>query len=96
MLVPRCAHYWQTPRFRSLDRRKGLRSVVPVHGSSQLASVVGVHGHLNYVGEQELRKQAMMIYWMNPHELTQAIPPAYTEYIGQHLLAAINGGGGEQ
>lgn len=32
---------------------------------------------------------AMGIDWMNRYELTQAIPPAYTEFIGRHLLKAI-------
>ena len=32
------------------------------------------------------RKQAMGIDWMAPSELDQAIPPAYTEYIGAQLL----------
>jgi DNA (cytosine-5)-methyltransferase 1 len=87
-----CAHYWQTPRFVSLDRRKGrnpIRSTVPVHGGGQLASVVGVHGHHNYSGERELRERAMGIDWMDPYELTQAIPPAYTEHIGGYLLAEV-------
>lgn len=89
MAMP-CAHYWQLPRFRSLDQRRHKpKTTVPVHGSSQLASVVGVHGHLNYAGEQELRQRAMNIDWMTPYELTQAIPPAYTEHIGHYLMAAL-------
>lgn len=87
-----CAHHWQKPRFRSLDQRRGLKSVVPVYGGGQiagLASVVGVHGHINYSGERELRERAMGIDWMTPAELAQAIPPAYTEHIGQYLMAEI-------
>jgi DNA (cytosine-5)-methyltransferase 1 len=76
-LVPPCAHHWQRPRFRSLDSQQ-----------KTLASVVGVHGHLNYAGEDVLREQAMGIDWMATDELTQAIPPAYAEYIGTFLLAA--------
>ena len=30
--------------------------------------------------------KAMNIDWMTRYELTQAIPPAYTEFIGKHLL----------
>lgn len=67
---------WQRPRFRSLEKKR----------EGKLARVVGVHGHINYKGEGELRKQAMAIDWMSDYELTQAIPPAYTEYIGGYLL----------
>lgn len=34
-------------------------------------------------------KKAMGIDWMNAKELSQAIPPAYTEYIGKFLFQAI-------
>jgi DNA (cytosine-5)-methyltransferase 1 len=94
-MVPPCAHHWQTPRFQSLDRRRGKKSVVEVvgmgnkHHKNALASVVGVHGHHNYAGERGLREWAMDIDWMSPYELTQAIPPAYTEFIGHQLLAHI-------
>jgi hypothetical protein len=52
----------------------------------QLASVVGVHGNCNYAGEFEVRKKAMGIDWMTNAELSQAIPPAYTRFIGTQLL----------
>jgi DNA (cytosine-5)-methyltransferase 1 len=35
------------------------------------------------------RKRVMGIDWMNRNELAQAIPPAYTEYIGAQLLDAV-------
>lgn len=34
-------------------------------------------------------KAAMGIDWMTRDELTQAIPPAYTEYIGKQLIEAL-------
>jgi len=34
-------------------------------------------------------KEAMGIEWMSKSELIQSIPPAYTEYIGKQLLAAM-------
>ena len=89
LLSTPCSHHWQRPRFPSMDKRRGLKSVVPVYGSTQLMSVVGVHGHLKHAGEQELRQAAMGIDWMSPYELTQAIPPAYTELIGHQLMAHI-------
>jgi len=84
-LVPPCAHHWQKPRFISLDRRRGLAQL----DTRGMASVVGVHGHHNYAGERALREWAMDIDWMSPYELTQAIPPAYTEFIGAQLLAHV-------
>ncbi len=78
--APECNHAAQTPRFRSLDSRQKV-----------LASVVGVHGHLNYAGEGELRNRAMGIDWMTQEELAQAIPPAYTEWMGRRLLPAVGG-----
>lgn len=74
-----CRHKVWSPRFRSLDAR-----------AKTLATVVGVHGHLNYSGEMALREQAMEIDWMTPAELSQAIPPRYTRFVGDQLLAHIN------
>lgn len=39
----------------------------------------------------DIGRQAMGIDWMTRAEITQAIPPAYTEYIGQQLLNALKG-----
>lgn len=75
-----CEHARQTPRFRSLDSRRSAGS---------LACVVGVHGHLNYPGELALRQAAMGIDWMRNDELSQAIPPAYTLFVGTQLLRAL-------
>lgn len=42
----------------------------------------------NFIGAEEGRK-AMGIDWMARSELSQAIPPPYTEYIGQQLMKVI-------
>lgn len=38
-----------------------------------------------YQGTIEEKREAMDIYWMNRNELSQAIPPKYTEFIGGFL-----------
>lgn len=45
-----------------------------------------------YQGTAEERREAMGIDWMGHAELSQAIPPAYTEHIGGYLIAAVSDG----
>lgn len=73
-----CRHRIWDRRFRSLDKRQKV-----------MAQAVGVHGHLNYSGEREIREQAMGIDWMSTDELCEAIPPAYCEFLGAQLLAHL-------
>ena len=56
-----------------------------------LSSVVSVFGRGQGLGpgESELWRKAMGIDWMVRDELSQAIPPAYTEHLGKQLLAAV-------
>lgn len=44
-----------------------------------------------YQGTLVEKREAMQIDWMNAKELNQAIPPAYTEFIGQRLLQVLEG-----
>lgn len=55
---------------------------------------VGVYGHGGVTGRHRMlyrpeAEQAMQIDWMNHRELTQAIPPAYTEHIGREALTHL-------
>jgi DNA (cytosine-5)-methyltransferase 1 len=55
---------------------------------------VGVYGHGGHSGKHRMlyRKEAaeaMGIDWMSRDEMCQAIPPAYTQYIGESLLSGF-------
>ena len=52
----------------------------------KLSRVVQVSGN---GGGREEWGPALGIDWMRPDELTQAIPPAYTQHIGEQLLAHV-------
>lgn len=81
LMVPPCAHHWQMdriyPALNGDDRKAGRRS-----------GIMGVYGN---GGDKraDLWPEAMGIDWMTRHELTQAIPPAFTEWVGTALLAHI-------
>lgn len=47
--------------------------------------------HLGGKGYTDRCRAAMGIDWTNRDELAEAIPPAYTEYIGRQLLEALGG-----
>jgi len=78
ILVPQCNHKSQKPRFKTLDWKRRKKN--------RLACVVGVHGSTQYKGDYENRCAAMGIDWMTNAELVNAIPPAYTQFIGEKLL----------
>ena len=55
-------------------------------GMSTGGKYITVAGHNFLVAEA---REAMGIDWMNGKELAQAIPPAYTEWIGKQLLEVL-------
>jgi DNA (cytosine-5)-methyltransferase 1 len=81
---------WFETSWHAFDLRPSCHHPYPV------PSVVG-HGTPSWVREQlgynptiADYRASMGIDWMNRNELSQAIPPAYTEHIGQYLMAEIN------
>jgi DNA (cytosine-5)-methyltransferase 1 len=71
---PKCDHDIWTPRFPCATNRTNLRKTVEV----------GV-----YRIPLAVQKRAMGIDWMSLGKLSQAIPPAYAEYLGRHALQHI-------
>ncbi len=63
----------------------------PCAHADEIVSVFGHGGHV-YHGVADWRK-VMGIDWMTRAELAQAIPPAYTEWVGLRLLEGLAAGG---
>lgn len=75
-LAPPCCHAWQTSDKPALHRHQGVTS-----------RVVGCYGNGRGQGDNlALWSKAMGIDWMTRRELAQAIPPAYTQFIGKQLI----------
>jgi DNA (cytosine-5)-methyltransferase 1 len=47
--------------------------------------VYSPHGNPHFKGEGKLWAEALGIDWMSSRQLSQAIPPAYTQFIGEQL-----------
>lgn len=58
---------------------------MPVYGRGVGGNRVGLKGP----GQARICREVMGIDWVTRAELDQAIPPAYTRYIGSHLMEAL-------
>lgn len=75
---------WPLPEPTALHDHSLPTVQVYGHGSNR-------KGHATYgPGTQKARREVMGIFYMNREELNEAIPPAYTAYIGDHLMRYIN------
>lgn len=74
LMAPPCSHGRNAARFAQATNRKNKRRTVEV-GVWRIP-----------LAEQQ---RAMGIDWMELEELSEAIPPAYTEHIGSYLMAHI-------
>ena len=74
VLAPVCNHASQEPRFPPATNRTNRRRTVEV----------GV-----WRIPLEVQRKSMGIDWMDLEELSEAIPPAYSEFIGRHARRVI-------
>lgn len=70
-------HIKQGGKGRLLNERRGQRT-----------EILTIAGHSRGWSPSE-QAAAMGIDWMTRDELTQSIPPAYTAFVGEYLLAAV-------
>ena len=71
---------WRAFGFQTPHRHHGHAISIAGHGTPQW-----MRAKTGHVGVAEWR-QVMQIDWMRREELTEAVPPAYTEHVGTHLL----------
>ena len=85
------AELWRHRRFEV----EPLVLIAPPCAHRQKQQVIGVYGGHGRDGRRKVntqnftvaqRREAMGIGWMAGNELSQAIPPAYTEWIGRRIL----------
>jgi DNA (cytosine-5)-methyltransferase 1 len=81
-----------------LKRHRAFEVLFPVpdaglHDHTRRAVTVAGHGRMGKSdsifkgkGFSQLKRDVMRIGWMTENELNEAIPPAYTQYVGQHLM----------
>jgi DNA (cytosine-5)-methyltransferase 1 len=76
MLTPQCQHEGET---------------IGVYGHGPTDNRHGVRGRRGgYQGNKADNMAAMDIDWMGRNELAQAVPPAYTEWIGAQMLRTVD------
>lgn len=77
VLTPLCSHATQAPRFAPATNRPNLRRTVEV-GTWRIPL--------------DVQRRAMGIDWMPLEDLSQAIPPAYAEFLARAFLRSLPGG----
>jgi DNA (cytosine-5)-methyltransferase 1 len=84
-------------RHRCFEGNPALAPFVPAT-CDHAKPVTGVYGHPHgkrgawrnmLPGDHETWSREMGIDWMETHELAQAIPPAYSEFIGRQILSQV-------
>jgi DNA (cytosine-5)-methyltransferase 1 len=79
---------WKMDQPKHIKHRGRVRGYR--HGRWFDGPYIAAYGKGGGKGNVQEMQEAMGINWTDVHEeLTEAIPPAYTEYIGKHLMAFL-------
>lgn len=91
LFVPECNHGGRVIGVygsHGRDRRRSKPVTIGVYGGGHGASLHRAEkGQKCFTAEQE--REAMGIGWMGVNALSQAIPPAYTEFLGRQVMAIL-------
>lgn len=79
---------WEPPHLPHDDKTPSAGNGISPKGFISICGTGGVKG-MNAKEIVDYWSMAMGIDWMNRAELAQAIPPAYTEWIGKQLIEQI-------
>jgi DNA (cytosine-5)-methyltransferase 1 len=86
--VPRCDHKWQEDLPLYENNRSRPTGIIQVFGTSSKG--IKLRNPANRTQTQtELARVAMGIDWMPARDLSQAIPPAYTRYLGRQVIRQL-------
>jgi DNA (cytosine-5)-methyltransferase 1 len=93
-----CGQMFGLDLYRHRLFESNLPLAVPPHGAHIMpasraghwtpGTIMSVAGHVSPIAHA---RQVMGIDWMTRAELAEAIPPAYTEYIGHQLMKVVRG-----
>jgi DNA (cytosine-5)-methyltransferase 1 len=91
-----CGHMFNLPLYRHRLFESSFPLPEPIHpvhrtptsraGHWRPGTIMSVAGHVAPIAQARI---AMGIDWMTRDELTEAIPPAYTEHLGRQILAQL-------
>jgi DNA (cytosine-5)-methyltransferase 1 len=86
--APECVHGRRVIGVKGGHGRNRVRTIGVFGGGHGESNRNKERGGINYSAAQQ--REAMGIDWMTVDELSQAIPPAYTEFIGKQLMEHLS------
>ena len=90
-----CGTMFDIPIYRHRPFESNVALEQPAHGPHKHVikegRTLGERGRVSSWERASRKQDVMGCEWMNQHEVAQAVPPAYTEFIGGQLLKEASG-----